>query len=136
VLARSTIGLRSSRHGPVLARSTIGLRSPVRLGVIERVGRALGFSPEGRAVRIWTEGRPGEEESRIQEGVVVDVVGEGALVELDEPVGDVRRVLLVPREKGWGLRALWFSFIAVDAFPAHRDGEPLGHWWMRLGRSR
>lgn len=105
-----------------------------KLRLVERVGGALGFSPEGRAVRVWTEGRPGEEESRIQEGVVIEVVDEGALVELDEPVDGVRRVLLVPREKGWGLRALWFSFIAVDAFPAHREGEPVGEWWMRLGR--
>lgn len=105
-----------------------------KLRLVERVGGALGFSPEGRAVRVWTEGRPGEEESRIQEGVVIEVVDEGAVVELDEPVDGVRRVLLVPREKGWGLRALWFSFIAVDAFPAHREGEPVGEWWMRLGR--
>ena len=105
------------------------------LRLVERVGGALGFSPEGRAVRVWTEGRPGEEESRIQEGVVIEVVDDGALVELDEPVGELRRVLLVPREKGWGLRALWFSFIAVDAFPAHREGDPIGRWWIRLGRS-
>lgn len=104
------------------------------LRLLERVGGALGFSPEGRPVRVWTEGRPGEEESRIQEGVVVEVVDDGALVELDEPVGELRRVLLVPREEGWGLRALWFSFIAVDAFPAHREGDPIGRWWMRLGR--
>lgn len=104
------------------------------LRLLERVGGALGFSPEGRPVRVWTEGRPGEEESRIQEGVVVEVIEDGALVELDEPVGELRRVLLVPREHGWGLRALWFSFIAVDAFPAHREGDPIGRWWMRLGR--
>ena len=108
----------------------------MKLRVIVRLGGELGGSPEGKAVRVWTEGRPGEEESRIQEGVVIEVVGDGALVELDEPFDDLRRVLLVPREKGWGLRALWFSFIAVDAFPAHRDGQALGHWWMRLGRSR
>jgi hypothetical protein len=121
----------------VLARSAIGLRSSLmRLRLVERVGGVLGFSPEGKAVRIWTEGRPGEEESRIQEGVVIEVLEDGALVELDEPVGELRRVLLVPREKGWGLRALWFSFIAVDAFPAHRGAEPVGHWWMRLGRGR
>lgn len=113
-----------------------------RFRLLERVGGALGFTPEGRGVRVWTEGRPGEEESRIQEGTVIEVDGEGALVELDEPVtadGDeLRRVLLVPREPGWGLRALWFSFIAVDAFPAHRasGAEPVGRWWMRLGRSR
>jgi hypothetical protein len=104
------------------------------LRLVERVGGVLGFSPEGRPVRVWTQGRPGEEDSRIQEGVVIEVVDDGALVELDEPVGDLRRVLLVPRERGWGLRALWFSFIAVDAFPAHREGDPIGHWWMRLGR--
>jgi hypothetical protein len=111
-----------------------------KLRLLERLGGAFGFSPEGRAIRVWTEGRPGEEESRIQEGTVIEVVGDGALVELDEPVRangtELRRVLLVPRERGWGLRALWFSFIAVDAFPAHRDAEPVGRWWMRLGRSR
>jgi hypothetical protein len=113
---------------------------PARLRLVERLGHALGFSPEGRPVRVWTEGRPGEEESRIQEGTVIEVAGGTALVELDEPVTadgrELRRVLLVPREPGWGLRALWFSFIAVDAFPAHRESEPVGHWWMRLGRKR
>jgi hypothetical protein len=114
---------------------------PARLRLVERLGHALGFSPEGRPVRVWTEGRPGEEESRIQEGTVIEVAGGTALVELDEPVTadgrELRRVLLVPREPGWGLRALWFSFIAVDAFPAHREDEPpVGRWWMRLGRKR
>jgi hypothetical protein len=110
--------------------------------VVERLGGALGFSPEGRPVRVWVEGRPGEEESRVQEGTVIEVAGEGAVVDLEEPVSvdglELRRVLLVPREQGWGLRALWFSFIAVDAFPAHREGdsEPVGRWWMRLGRRR
>jgi len=110
--------------------------------LLERVGGALGFSPEGRPVRVWTQGRPGEEESRVREGTVVEVAGDGAVVDLDEPVAadgrELRRVLLVPREPGWGLRALWFSFIAVDAFPAHREGrgEPVGRWWMRLGRGR
>jgi hypothetical protein len=112
--------------------------APPRLRLVERVGGALGFSPEGRAVRVWTEGRPGEEESRIQDGTVIEVVDDAALVELEEPAQgtDLRRVLLVPRERGWGLRALWFSFIAVDAFPARRDTEAVGQWWMRLGRSR
>jgi hypothetical protein len=62
----------------------------VALRLLERVGGALGFSPEGRAVRIWTEGRPGEEESRVQEGVVIEVVDGGALVELDALAGGVR----------------------------------------------
>jgi len=112
---------------------------PPRLRLLERLGGALGFSPEGRHVRVWTEGRPGEEDSRVRDGTVIEVAGDGALVELDEPVAadgtELRRVLLIPREPGWGLRALWFSFIAVDAFPAHREGDPLGRWWMRLGRS-
>ena len=72
---------------------------------------------------------------------MVEVARGGALVQLEQPVGvggrELRSFLLVPRERGWGLSALWFAFIAVDAFPAHGEAEePLGHWWMRLGGKR
>ncbi len=132
-----------------------------RLRLLERLGRALGFSPEGRRVRVWTDGRPGEEDSTVVEGTVVEVVrgepsaaggrevtGSGAVVQLGEPVRvggrEVRRVLAVPSEEGFGLDALWFSFIAVDALPLEQDGsrsgarsqERLGRWWMRLRRGR
>jgi hypothetical protein len=60
---------------------------------------------------------------------------------LEEPVRadgrELMRVLAVPREPGWGLHALWFTFIAIDAFPAHsEDGERIGRWWLRLGDKR
>ena len=35
---------------------------------------------------------------------------------LREPNREQRWILAVPHEPGWGLQALWFSFIAVDAF--------------------
>ena len=35
-------------------------------------------------------------------------------------------------ERGFGLDALWFSFIAVDA-ASPETGEPLGRWAIRLG---
>jgi hypothetical protein len=41
-------------------------------------------------------------------------------------------VLAIPHEPGWGLQALWFSFIAVEAFEL--DGRArLGRWFIRLG---
>jgi hypothetical protein len=124
-----------------------------RLRLLERLGRMLGFSPEGRRVRLWTQGRPGEEDSTVVEGTVVQVVrdapgvtGASAVVQLAEPVRvddhEHRWVLAVPAERGFALEALWFSFIAVDALPLEHDGSPpaarwperIGRWWMRLGR--
>jgi hypothetical protein len=108
---------------------------PARLRLVERVGRLIGFSPEGRSVRVWVKSRPGEEDAEIVGGTLLEVTERGALVDLNEPVGGISRVQAVPRERGWGLDALWFAFIAVDAYPA--DGEqpePLGQWWIRLAR--
>ncbi len=120
--------------------------------LLARLGRLLGFSPEGRRVRLWTEGRPGEEDSKVIEGTVVEVVRDvpgvtraSAVVQLAEPVRTGERehgwVLAVPTERRFTLEALWFSFIAVDALPLDRGAPPearwqerLGTWWMRLGR--
>jgi hypothetical protein len=111
---------------------------PLRL--VERIGRGLGFSPEGRVVRVWVRSRPGEEDAVIVGGTVVEVTDRGAVLALERPVRvegrELSRVLAVPSEPGWGLDALWFAFIPFDAFPAHGDApEPVGRWWMRLGRT-
>jgi hypothetical protein len=100
----------------------------MRPRLIERMGRRLRFSPEGRRVRVWVEGWPGEEDSRVLDATVVGVSDGVALLELE--TGERARV--VPREAGFGLYALWFSFIAVDATSAD-TGEPLGRWAIRLG---
>jgi hypothetical protein len=103
--------------------------------LIGRVGRAVGFSPEGRPVRVWTHSRPGEEDAVIVRGTVAEITPRGAVVALAEPVeldgGEVRQVLAVPSERSWGFHALWFSFVAVDA--SSLDGRPIGRWWLRLG---
>jgi hypothetical protein len=39
-----------------------------RLRVLERVGRAIGFSPEGRSIRVWVRGMPGADETEVLEG--------------------------------------------------------------------
>jgi hypothetical protein len=101
------------------------------LRVVERIGRAFRFSPEGRKVRVWVRGLPGEEDSEIVPGTIVELRGGEAVVRLE----DGREVLVVPRERGWGLHALWFSFIAVDSF-ALPGREPLGRWFVRLGSPR
>lgn len=101
------------------------------LRVVERIGRAFRFSPEGRNVRVWISGLPGEDDSEIVPGTIVELRGDEAVVRLD----DGREALVVPRERGWGLRALWFSFIAVDAFELP-GREPLGRWFVRLGSPR
>jgi hypothetical protein len=111
----------------------------LRLRLAERIGRVLRFSPAGHAVRLWIRSRPGEEDALVVTGTVVALIERGALVELDEPARvdgrELTRVLAVPREPGWGLEALWLAFIPVDAYSP--DGaEPVGHWWMRLGRGR
>jgi hypothetical protein len=109
------------------------------LRLVERVGRLARFSPEGRPVRVWIEGAPGGDDTDVVEGVLAEARPDGALVELHEParVGgrELRRFLAVPRERGWGLEALWFSFIAVDVHePGDGGGEPLARWFLRLGR--
>jgi hypothetical protein len=104
----------------------------VRLRLLERLGNLLGFSPEGRAVRVWVEGMPGGDDTTVVGGTITEVRDDGAVVQLREPDGDARRVLAVPHEPGWGLQALWFSFIAVDVFELDR-GERVGRWFIRLG---
>jgi hypothetical protein len=103
---------------------------------VERLGRALGFSPEGRDVRVWVQGAPGGDETEVVCGTIAELVPEGALIDLNGPVqvGDheLRQVLAVPEERGWGLGALWFSFIAVDVYEPQADGEPLARWFVRL----
>jgi hypothetical protein len=116
-----------------------------RLHVIEWLGRRLHFSPEGRRVRVWVEGWPGEEDSRVLEATVIQAAGGTAVLELEPPLahggGEVRYVRVAPREPGFGLDALWFSFIAVDAARLAGpdpigEAEPLGRWAMRLADQR
>lgn len=109
------------------------------MAVVERIGRIFGFSPEGRAVRVWVRGAPGGEETEVVGAVVEEVRSEAAVVRLERPVEVggrlVGRVLALPHERGWGLAALWFSFIAVDAFELGGE-EPVGRWFVRLGDRR
>jgi hypothetical protein len=113
--------------------------------LLERLGRGLRFSPRGRRVRVWVEGWPGEEDSKVVEATVVGVSGGAAVLELEPPTllggREVRFARATPRERGFGLDALWFSFIAVDAAAlpgpeATVDGEPLGRWALRLADQR
>jgi hypothetical protein len=104
----------------------------VPLRLLERLGSALGFSPEGRAVRVWVHGMPGADETEVVSGTITEVREEGAVLYLREPGREERWVLAVPHEPGWGLQALWFSFIAVDAFELE-GRERLGRWFIRLG---
>jgi hypothetical protein len=114
----------------------------MRVRLLERLGRRLRFTPVGRHVRVWVEGWPGEEDSRVLEATVAGVFDGVAVLEFDPParVGrqELRFARAAPREDGFGLDALWFSFIAVDGAalaapdPAG-DAEPLGRWAIRLG---
>jgi hypothetical protein len=101
------------------------------LRVLERLGSKLGFSPEGRAVRVWVRGMPGGDETEVVSGTITEIRDDGAVIQLRTP-GTERRILAVPQEPGWGLQALWFSFIAVDAFELE-GRERLGRWFIRLG---
>ena len=96
-------------------------------------------------MRVWVEGWPGEEDSRVVEATVLRVSRGAAVLELDPPaqLGDreVRFARAAPRERGFGLDALWFSFIAVDAEAltgpdASGEAEPLGRWAVRLAGQR
>jgi hypothetical protein len=113
----------------------------VRLRLLERFGRAIGFSPEGRSVRGWVRGHPGADETEVVPGTIESVRPEGAAVlRVREADGLHREVLAVPREPGWGLQAMWFSFIAVDVYEldeegAEAAGEPLARWFIRLGEA-
>jgi hypothetical protein len=107
----------------------------VRLRVLERVGRALRFSPEGRDVRVWVRGMPGADETEVVTGVLSDVTDSRALLTVRPPDGGERRLWVTPHEPGWGFHALWFSFIAVDVHeldPAPGT-EPVARWFIRLG---
>ena len=42
----------------------------MRLRLLERVGSALGFSPEGRSVRVWVRGMPGGDETEVVPGTI------------------------------------------------------------------
>ena len=114
----------------------------MRVRLLERLGRGLRFTPVGRRVRVWVEGWPGEEESKVLEATVTGVFDGVAVLEFDPPARlaerEVRFARAAPRESGFGLDALWFSFIAVDASALEDpdrmgQGQPLGRWAMRLG---
>jgi hypothetical protein len=111
----------------------------VRLRLLERVGSALRFSPEGRDVRVWVSGQPGADETEVVPGTIESIGPAGAVLRVREAAGEHHSVLAVPREPGWGFQALWFSFIAVDVFELGDEdervaaAEPLGRWFIRLG---
>jgi hypothetical protein len=110
----------------------------VRLRLLERLGSALGFTPEGREVRVWVVGHPGADETEVVPGTITEVRDDGAVLYLREPGRPERWLLAVPEEQGWGLQALWFSFIAVEVFElsephSDADREPVGRWFIRLG---
>jgi hypothetical protein len=107
----------------------------MRLRVLERLGNALGFSPEGRSVRVWVRGMPGGDETEVVAGTITEVREDGAVLYLREPDREQRWVLAVPQEPGFGLQALWFSFIAVEVFELE-GRAPLGRWFIRLGSPR
>ena len=67
-------------------------------------------------MRVWVRGMPGGDETEVVAGTITEVREDGAVLYLREPGREQRWVLAVPQEPGWGLQALWFSFIAVDAF--------------------
>jgi len=104
----------------------------VRLRLLERVGNAIGFSPEGRDVRVWVHGMPGADETEVLPGTITEVRADGAVLSLRGQGREERWLLAVPEEPGWGLQALWFSFIAVEVFELS-GGERVGRWFIRLG---
>ena len=104
----------------------------MRLRVLERVGSVLGFSPEGRAVRVWVRGMPGGDETEVVPGTITELRDDGAVLYLRSEDQSERWLLAVPHEPGWGFHALWFSFISVDVFELE-GRERLGRWFLRLG---
>lgn len=78
---------------------------------------------------------PGGDETEVVPATITEVREDGAVLFLREPNSERRWILAVPREPGWGLQALWFSFIAVEAFELE-GGERLGLWFIRLASSR
>lgn len=100
------------------------------MALVERLGRAVRFSPTGRGVRIWVEGSPGADETRVVTGSIAELGEDGsAVVDLDEPHDGLIRFRAMPDERGWGLDALWFSFIAVNV-----EERPGTRWFIRLNR--
>jgi hypothetical protein len=75
---------------------------------------------------------PGADETEIVAATITEVRGEEAVLHLREPDAPHQWVIAVPEEPGWGLQALWFSFIAVEAFELE-GRERLGRWFIRLG---
>jgi hypothetical protein len=118
-----------------VAVGALATLAAVRLRVLERIGRLVGFSPVGRPVRVWVEGMPGGDETHVVPGTITELRDGGAVVYLRDCERQPRWILAVPREAGWGLHALWFSFITVDAFELE-NGERLGEWHIRLGSRR
>jgi hypothetical protein len=104
----------------------------VALRLLERFGSAIGFSPEGREVRVWVRGMPGADETEVVAGVIAEVRDGGAVLEVHEPY--TRQLWVTPHENGWGFQALWFSFISVDVFE-DPDQEAIAVWFIRLGSS-
>ena len=83
-------------------------------------------------MRVWVRGMPGADETEVVAATIAEVRGDKAILRLGDPAGPQRRVIAVPQEPGWGLQAMWFSFIAVEVFEF--DGrERLGRWFIRLG---
>jgi hypothetical protein len=78
---------------------------------------------------------PGADVTEVVPATITEVRGEAAVLRLDEPHSQESWVLAVPKEPGWGLQALWFSFIAVEAFELN-GREHLGRWFIRLGSRR
>jgi hypothetical protein len=75
---------------------------------------------------------PGADETEVVAATITEVRGEEAVLRLGDSDGPQRWVVAVPQEPGWGLKAMWFSFIAVEAFEL--DGrDRLGRWFIRLG---
>ena len=75
---------------------------------------------------------PGGDETEVVPGTIIEVRDDGAVLLLRSADRGERRLLAVPHEPGWGLQALWFSFIAVDVFELE-GRERLGRWFIRLG---
>ena len=80
-------------------------------------------------MRVWVKGMPGGDETEVVAGTITEVRDDGAVLFLRD---DQRWILAVPQEPGWGLGALWFSFIAVEVFDLE-EGNRLGRWFLRLG---
>ena len=104
----------------------------MRLRLLERVGEAFRFTPEGRAVRVWVRGMPGADDTQVVPGRLSDVSEGEAVLQLRPGEPGAKTFRVAPHEPRWGLGALWFSFISVDVFEAE-GGAPVGRWFIRLG---